>query len=306
MHALVEGASPHKPLLLQVRSNFIPRRPPKRKPVGWKVSGEQAVFSNDCVRRGISSSPDSLEHFNDTVASEALQRDFVCRGSQPKVGIIAHPELRSEIKRLEQQRRLCYDAPARLLLTRDICKLRRKLIRKRAAAKAKVFADKRATRQWSRTPGCPLLEALNGVEDHTAWPQELTSTSHFSKIFSKMDQKRDIWKRQATTKVADHSFSTVVTFDMLDSALAGMTKGKTCADDNLVLEMFIALGADNRSHLCELFTKRITGKVGAPMNWDGLLSVCIPKVAKPKLSATSQLRPICIIPVLKKVYLRIL
>eukprot|EP00972_Heterocapsa_arctica_P108053 15913726-Heterocapsa_arctica.AAC.1 len=83
-----------------------------------------------------------------------------------------------------------------------------------------------------------------------------------------------------------------------------MAKGKTCASDGIVAEMLQALDGHNIAMIARMFTGRARGYVLAPHDWHSIASSCFPKVESP--SRTADLRPIAFIPVLMKLYSRVL
>ena len=98
-----------------------------------------------------------------------------------------------------------------------------------------------------------------------------------------------------------HEYTFTFTADLISSSLVSMQNGKTCASDFVVKGMLAHLDKLALETMAELFGKRMRGQVDAPKSWKQLVSITLPEKNSP--SSTSHLRPICILPVVKKFYL---
>ena len=115
--------------------------------------------------------------------------------------------------------------------------------------------------------------------------------------------ERQIWetnfRKQNATFVDYPRFTELDVF----REVAHMKQGKSCADDMLVVEMLQELSYTQRVTLADLYTARARGDMAAP-SWHQLVATLLCKV--PVVTKPSELRPITLMPVLQKVYSRLL
>ena len=92
--------------------------------------------------------------------------------------------------------------------------------------------------------------------------------------------------------------------DDVSTATASLKMGKACAEDGLNAEMLKALSRECLLLLACAFLARASGDAHEPVSWHLLSAVLIPK--GPRISSRKKLRPITILPVLKKLYSNLL
>ena len=109
--------------------------------------------------------------------------------------------------------------------------------------------------------------------------------------------------RERAESFAQHPELNVIFFvDEVSEAIAAMKPNKACADDGLFAEMFQNLPREAILFLTCSLSARASGggEVGEPSSWYNLSTLLLPKV--PRVKSRTQLRPITILPALKKLY----
>ena len=160
-----------------------------------------------------------------------------------------------------------------------------------------------------RTQGV-CVNALDGVEIRAAWPKHIAD--HFSKVFSYTSPEYVVWRSTLRAKLvarftsfaAKPELSICFSVDDVSTAIASLKTGKACAEDGLNAEMLKALNRECLLLLACAFSARASGDAHEPMSWHLLSAVLIPKA--PRISSCKKLRPITILPVLKKLYSNLL
>ena len=83
-----------------------------------------------------------------------------------------------------------------------------------------------------------------------------------------------------------------------------MQYDRTCSADLVEIVMLMFMNTSSHEKLAELLTARMAGDTSAPIGWRHVASSCLAKRNPP--TSANHLRPVCLIPVLKKLYLRII
>ena len=109
--------------------------------------------------------------------------------------------------------------------------------------------------------------------------------------------------RERAESFAPHlELNVIFSVDEVSEAIAAMKPNKACADDGLSAEMLQNLPREAIIFLACSFSARASGggEVGEPSSWYNLYTFLLPKI--PRVKSRTQLRPITILPALKKLY----
>ena len=212
---------------------------------------------------------------------------------------------------LERLMRIEPDRDKRTLLTKQILRIRRQERRQKSNAHLDHLTQTGKARQWRQTFGPKVcINALDGVENRAAWPKHIAD--HFSKVFSYTSPEYVVWRSTLRAKLvarftsfaAKPELNICFSVDDVSAAIASLKTGKACAEDGLTAEMLKALNRECLLLLACAFSARASGDAHEPMSWHLLSAVLIPKASR--ISPCRKLRPITILPVLKKLYSNLL
>jgi hypothetical protein len=271
-----------------------------RKPVGWTCSN--ALKYNVMVTNALAEGPLSLDGFTAVVASAAASL------ATPAPQRRCAEKGEDVINTLLCKRNSTDDPTERLKLTKEAWKLRRST--KRAREKAdltnavKGFSQYRSGLGVSRRTlqAAAVLQDAFGCmyENKMDWPAVMSQ--FYGQIYHDLAPGRGLLldtERQQRAQAPE-----LVSLDELKLALSSLKPRRSCSSDLLVSEMLQALDDINLSFLCSCLNEVLLGLRLAPLAWQHVEAVLLPKVKAAK--SICDFRPITIIPVLRKLYSTIL
>ena len=270
------------------------------KPIGWQCA-QVGNFQQD-LQAQLDEGDDSLEGFMGALVTSAARHTRPPRRQELTEEEIACREV-------ERQLRVTSDALTRSSLSKELWALRARARRARHRARAQGARHQ---------PGHPklrprhVLRALDGDADTAAWPAHLQG--FFTEIYSDHLQTRAMWLRSFEVTYAE-VLRTLPDSDeaMRDLCFVGaevqsaavlLRKQRTCSEDGIVAEMLQQLSDSQYELLARLFTDLARGRIAQPLAWKTLFTVLLPKMAK--ANRCRDLRPITILSVVHKLYLRLL
>ena len=258
----------------------------RSKPINWKPSNPRSEESG------------GLEHVSAAIAAAAKNAGFANSSRPPE----ADPELLAEVKDLDNLRRNTSHLNARKAIMNKLANRRRRVVREQHKWAAQNFGEQKAPGKWKRFSPTNTATELDGQRDRTKWSTSIGD--HFASTFVKVSRERNLWAKRMQGDIDLHEYMFTFTADLLSTSLVSMQNGKTWASDFVVKEMLAHLDRLALEIMADFLGKRMRGQVDAPKSWKQLVSIRLPKKSPP--SSTSHLRPICIPPVAKKLYLRVI
>ena len=243
-----------------------------------------------------------MEGIANAIASSAKVHGFSAHFTFPN-------PFKAELRNLERQRRVSFDPDVRKELMKRIWQLRRTQKRMRADAHLD-FCTRRGARQWRQSQRPQAATRLDENEDRSSWPAQIGD--FFRGIFTNGSPELSVWRthtwnlvmQRAANFRAAPELSIVFTVDDVECAINKMKRGKTTADDHLSSEMLQSLDRHCMLFLACAFSARASGDSSEVMAWNHMEAVLLPKV--PRVTRTADLRPITILPTLKKLYSNLL
>jgi hypothetical protein len=213
----------------------------------------------------------------------------------------------TEIRELERLRRVTSDPAERATLTKLIWKARREVKRQNSQQNALSLAKTGKAREWRRlTQEKPTVTSLDGEVDRNQWPECISD--HFRETFCKASPEATFWRKGLKTRLEeraqafsrDPKLKVVFSAEEVQSAIDRLSNGKTVPEDGVSSEMLKALDKDAVLLLAVSLSAKASGARDVTHSWRELTAVLIPKINRVKRVA--DLRPITIVPTLKKLY----
>jgi len=213
----------------------------------------------------------------------------------------------TELAIIAARRHLSRDSLTRATLSLRIYKIRRAIRKKRLDLH--VIQAAKFGRAPARSKPIPRVHALAHPDDcHVLYEGREDITEHVFDFYSKLfDGSSDVPLPDWIFQPGDLAHLDVLApFDgnVLRVLVAEMPLGKTGARDLIVVEILRALDSDVLDHLASMFRHRILHPATSPNPWGECEANLIAKVPRP--SNITQFRPIAIIPVLAKLYSKLL
>ena len=213
-----------------------------------------------------------------------------------------------ELRELERKRRVTSSEDERASLSKQIWCMRRQHKRARTQASLDHHTRTGRARQWRQSTHSATATSLDENGDRSTWPGFLSE--YFRGIFSVTSPEHNVWRLGLLDRIRERadSFSQnpelniVFSVDEVLGAIGALKPNKACADDGVSAEMLQSLPREAVLFLACSFSARASGggEMGDPSSWQNLSTLLLPKV--PRVKQRSQLRPITILPVLKKLY----
>ena len=218
--------------------------------------------------------------------------------------------LEVELKEAIRVRDAEADLLQRRLHSRQICKMKRSLTKKKAEEKCTAAINKLRVpyhiqkKPTSRVYG--LVDAETGSVYNTPAAVESKATSFYSNLFngeSDDDLPTWIWKRWSRSDLTAHE---EINGRMVKELIFELGSCKTCADDHIVAEMLFQLGDDVIEELARAFIFRIINH--ETEDTDNVWATQSLNLIKKSAHAITieEFRPIAIIAVLQKLYSKVL
>ena len=251
----------------------------------------------------------TLDEFTKTV-SDVAQTCGVPRG-KPKKALPEDDPLLLEHQQLVNERRMCPDPLERARLSLKICSSRRKVRKKRLEMDA-IDAARYGRVPRSSKPQYKVEVLVDPQQDDLFFEDHEAIAEHVGNFFTDLfnvpqDQSSLLPGWIYETFTTDH-LDNLGSFDgtTLHSLILEMPKGKTGTDDFIVGEMLAELDTDILDHLADVFRMRLLNHHSELYGsaWDHCCANLIKKVNRP-LNIT-QFRPIAILPVLSKLYSKLI
>ena len=163
-------------------------------------------------------------------------------------------------------------------------------------------------RQWRQSTHSASATSLDENADRSTWLGFLSE--YFRGIFLMTCPAHNVWRlgfldknwERAETFALHPELNIISSVDEVLEAIAAMKPNMACADDRLFAEMLQNLPREAVLFLACSFSARASGggEVGGPSSWHSLSTLLLPKI--PRVLSRTRLRPISILPVLKKLY----
>ena len=296
----------------------VPRpRPFVRRPVlkNWTCRDQGQYNREGEVSLTHASAPRLL-----TGMTEAIHRAAErCQREQPKPQCVVQRYYQLMLRMLQRVRHeyLAND-DLRKWLNKRISTLRRNAKRYRDQAMAEQCARGGKAEAWARfsAPKAPAT-ILEGSVDRTQWSAGLRQ--HYTGVYHDANPMLNVWISNRMLYYSRESQGLVFTMQEVRDEISRMSKGRTAAHDGVTTEMLASLNEHHVETLAQAFAHRSQRPVFcvhsvsfvkeaetdlSDPEWHHLAAWLIPKRHPVKLY--KDLRPITIIPVLKKLYLRLL
>ena len=231
----------------------------------------------------------------------AVSEAATSHGSFHNCSVKCDPRIRD----LEHRRRIESDSEQRTALIKENWKLRREDRRLKANKRIDFLTQTGRAREHRRecTPR-PAVAALDNEADRSRWPSALAD--YFRSAFCNSSHELQVWRNGVLKRVATRAdtFSQSPELDIVFSVdevlqAASLLKRGKCVVDGVSSEMFQALGRHCVLMLAVSFSARASGMADSE-EWDHLVALLIPKAATTK--GCADLRPITLLPALKKLY----